>query len=80
VRLTNVEDGHKLKYRLILGAIGLSVGRAPDIVRVLMYRPEYFGQAFGQLLQKALRGDSFWTVGERELFAAYTSAVNECEF
>jgi hypothetical protein len=80
MRLTKVEHGHAYKYRMILGAVGLSVGRAPDILRVLLYRPEYFGKAFGRLLQEALRGDSFWTVGERELFAAYTSVVNECEF
>jgi hypothetical protein len=27
-----------------------------------------------------MRGPSEWTVGERELFAAYTSYLNRCPF
>jgi len=80
MRLHKVEQGQRLKHRLVLGAIGVVTGRAPDVMRVLMYRPEFFGAAFGPLLQAAMRGPSAWTVGERELFAAFTSTVNECEF
>ena len=80
MRLSKVETNHRLKYRLVLGAIGVVTGRAPDVIRVTMYRPELFGTAYGELLQAALRGPSDWSVGERELFAAFTSAVNECEF
>ncbi len=80
MRLDKVEKGHRFKYRLMLGGIGLVTGRAPDVLRVMMYRPEFFGRSYGALLQRALRGASDWTVCERELFAAFTSSVNECAF
>jgi hypothetical protein len=31
-------------------------------------------------VHEALRGPSEWSVGERELFAAYTSKLNHCRF
>ena len=37
-------------------------------------------QGFGQAVQGAMRGPSEWTVGERELFAAFTSRMNKCMF
>ena len=80
MRLTKVESGHKLKYRLLLGAIGVAAGRAPDVLRTMFYRPEYFGDAYTTVLQEVMRGESPWTVGERELFAGFTSLVNECEY
>lgn len=80
MRLGKVEKGQRFKYRMVLGAIGVVTGRAPDVIRVMMYRPEYFGKSYGALLQRALRGESDWSPCERELFAAFTSSVNECEF
>mgnify|MGYP000698514137 CR=1 FL=1 len=80
MRLNKVANGHKLKYRMILGAIKVASGGAPDVVRVFFYRPEFFGKAFSHLTHKAMRGPSFWTAGERELFAAWTSKLNDCEF
>ena len=44
MRLQKVEKGQRLKYRLVLGAIGVVTGRAPDVIRVMMYRPEFFGR------------------------------------
>jgi len=81
MRLAKVEHGHKLKHKLILGMMRLMTGhRAPDVVRTIMYRGEFFGRAFSRLCQATLRGPSAWTVGERELFAAVTSKFNECVF
>ena len=45
----------------------------PDVVRTLNYRSGFFGGPFSAVLQSVMRGQSAWTVGERELFAAYTS-------
>jgi hypothetical protein len=56
-------------------------GQEPsDVLKLLNYRPQFFGAQFSILVQDALRGPSPWTVGERELFAAWTSRLNECEF
>jgi hypothetical protein len=52
----------------------------PDVVRTLNYRSGFFGGPFTALLQPVMRGPSAWTVGERELFAAYTSYLNQCPF
>lgn len=51
-----------------------------DIRRTLGYRPEFFGQPFSAYLQAALRGPSDWSVGERELFAAFVSRKNQCNY
>jgi hypothetical protein len=52
----------------------------PDIVRVLSYRPQFFGIPFSQCLEDVMRGPSEWSVGERELFAAFVSRKNQCPF
>jgi hypothetical protein len=48
--------------------------------KLLAYRPDVFGRGFCEALESALRGPSAWSVGERELFAAYVSARNQCVF
>jgi hypothetical protein len=51
-----------------------------DVVLVLGYRAELFGQPFSEALQEIMRGPSEWSVAERELFAAFVSAQNQCPF
>lgn len=81
MRLKRVRSGHRLKQRLILGVIRLMSGReAPDVVKTLFYRPEFFGTPMNALFQRTMRGPSSWTVGERELFAAFVSNLNRCRF
>jgi hypothetical protein len=55
-------------------------GHVPGVVRTLKYRGEFFGDQWSKLAQQVLRGPSEWTVGERELFAAFVSKVNACDF
>jgi hypothetical protein len=52
----------------------------PDVARVLSYRPETFGIPFSECLEDVMRGPSEWSVGERELFAAFVSRKNQCPF
>ena len=52
----------------------------PDVLKVLCYRPGFFGRHYSNPLNIVIRGPSDWSVGERELFAAYTSRLNECVF
>ena len=81
MRLKAVESGHRLRQRATLGLIRLVSGRrAPDIVRTLFYRPDLFGRAAGAWTQAVMRGPSRWSVGERELLAAFTSRLNQCRF
>jgi hypothetical protein len=56
------------------------VGRVPGPIATMSYRREYFGHAMSDAFQDALRGPSEWTVGERELFAAFVSKQNQCAY
>ena len=51
-----------------------------DVLKVMTYRPEFFGSPYCDLLQDVMRGPSDWSPGERELFAAFTSRLNQCPF
>jgi hypothetical protein len=46
----------------------------------LRYRKAFFGQPHSAHTQAVMRGPSPWTVGERELFAAFVSRLNQCLF
>jgi hypothetical protein len=65
---------------MILGIMRVVAGHAPGVVRTLFYRKEFFGQPFSELTQQVMRGPSPWSVGERELFAAFVSRLNQCVF
>jgi hypothetical protein len=53
----------------------------PDIFKTMAFRPERFGGPFLAAGQAVMRGESSeWSVGERELFAAFVSAENQCPF
>lgn len=81
MRLARVEHGHRLgqKLKLILIRV-LSRRRVPDVVRTILYRPEFWGRPMCAWTQAVMRGPSEWSVGERELFAAFTSRLNQCVF
>jgi hypothetical protein len=81
VRLGNVERGDGLGSKLLFGIIRVVSGfRAPDVVRTLRYHPAIFGDAHSRHTQAVMRGPSDWTVGDRELFAAFVSRLNQCVF
>jgi hypothetical protein len=54
--------------------------RAPDVVRTLLYRAGFFGAHHRRHTHDVMRGPSEWRVWERELFAAFTSHLNQCRF
>jgi hypothetical protein len=53
---------------------------ALGVVKTLLYRPQLFGFPFSEALDRVMRGPSDWSAGERELFAAFTSRLNQCLF
>jgi hypothetical protein len=81
VRLAVLDRGHKLKTKALLSVIRLVSRRPPpDVIKTLLYRGEFFGDGMGHVFQDAMRGPSDWSVGDRELMAAFVSKKNECEF
>ena len=44
------------------------------------YRPELFGKHFDAADKRAMQGPSEWSVGERQLIAAFVSKLNHCAF
>jgi hypothetical protein len=80
MRLPKVHAGHRFRDRAMLALMRLVMGHAPGVVRTLMYRKEFFGRPWTDLTQQVMRGPSPWTVGEREIFAAHVSRLNQCVF
>ncbi len=81
MRLTAVRKGKGLSKKLFFTMIRVVSGMpAPDVIKTLHYRPEFFGRPFSAWVQRALRGPSAWSVGERELMAAFVSRQNQCPF
>ena len=63
------------------GELRRRLGREPSgVLLTLHYRPELFGRPFSDVLDLAMRGPSDWSAGERELFAAFVSSLNQCPF
>jgi uncharacterized peroxidase-related enzyme len=54
--------------------------RLPDAARAVFYHKAFFGDPMSMWTHGAMRGESDWTVGERELMAAMTAKWNACPF
>jgi hypothetical protein len=81
VRLSVIDNGHAPEEAAMLAEIRERSGREPlGVVKTLMYRPELFGLPFSDELDRVMRGESAWSAGERELFAGFTSLLNQCPF
>ncbi len=81
LRLRIFDSGHDLPTRLTLGLMRrIARTEVPAVIRIASYRHLYFGTPYHALVQDVMRGPSAWTVGERELFAAFTSSRNQCQF
>ena len=81
MRLAVVDSGHGPEAAAMLAEIRERSGREPlGVVKTLLYRPELFGTPFSEELDVVMRGPSEWSAGERELFAGFTSLLNQCPF
>ena len=81
IRLDVVDHGHAPEESALLDAARERTGREPlGVIKTLLYRPELFGLPFSEELDRVMRGPSEWTPGERELFAGFTSRLNQCRY
>jgi hypothetical protein len=81
MRLQVVDSGHAPADAAVLDQIRAARGVEPvGVLKTLYYRPDLFGRPFSAALHEAMRGPSDWSAGERELFAAFVSSLNQCPF
>jgi len=81
MRLEALDTGHSFGTKALFVMIRvMSRHPVPDVVKTLKYRPEFFGGPMSAMFQEVMRGSSEWSIGDRELMAAYISKTNECEF
>jgi AhpD family alkylhydroperoxidase len=81
MRLSVLEKGQSVGAKGLFVIIRLLSGHpVVDAVKVVTYRPDFYGGPMKRLTHEAMRGPSAWSVGDRELMAASISQVNETEF
>lgn len=76
-----LNSGYPARTKMLFAVIE-RVARSPlpDAAKVMFYRPDFYGGRMKRITHEAMRGDSAWSVGERELMAAYVSSVNRSSF
>jgi uncharacterized peroxidase-related enzyme len=79
MRLEVLDRGHGLPAKALFAVIRLMT-RQPvvDAVKLAFYRKDFYGA--GPLADEAMRGPSQWSVGDRELMAAFVADANRCPF
>ncbi|NUS07431.1 MAG: alkylhydroperoxidase AhpD family core domain-containing protein [Nonomuraea sp.] len=81
MRLDILDHGYGLGTKLLFAVIRLFSGHpVPDAAKLVFYRPDFYGARAKEFTHEAMRGPSAWSVGDRELMAAYVSKVNDCAF
>jgi uncharacterized peroxidase-related enzyme len=81
MRLAILDSGHRLGTKILFALIQ-TLSRQPIAgpVKLIMYRPDFLGVHLKELTHEAMRGPSAWSIGDRELMAAFVSKLNECEY
>ena len=81
MRLDILNSGYKPGTKLLFAVIRLvSRHPVPDAAKLVYYRPDFYGARAKEFTHEAMRGSSAWSVGDRELMAAYVSNVNGSTF
>ena len=81
MRLKILTNGYRPGTKVLFALIHLvSRQPVPDAARLVSYRPDFYGAPMKAFTHEAMRGPSSWSVGERELMAAYVSKMNACAF
>jgi AhpD family alkylhydroperoxidase len=81
MRLAILDSGHGFGTKFLFALIR-TVSRQPvlDVVKLVRYRPDFYGRPMQGVTHDAMRGPSAWSVGDRELMAAFVAKTNHCEF
>jgi AhpD family alkylhydroperoxidase len=81
MRLSILDHGHGLADRALFALIRAASGQPVlDVIKLVRYRPDFYGKPMGAITHEAMRGRSVWSVGDRELMAALVAKTNACAF
>jgi uncharacterized peroxidase-related enzyme len=81
MRLQILDTHYSLGTKALFALIRLvSRQPVPDAARIVFYRPDFYGTPMKLFTHAAMRGPSTWSIGDRELMAAFVSKVNESAF
>lgn len=80
MRLRILEHGHRPLQKIVFKLFKIICGVVPGPILTLSYRRELFGKHLAGCFQEAMREAKEWSIGEVELFAAFTSKLNECRY
>jgi uncharacterized peroxidase-related enzyme len=81
MRLAILDKGHRFATKALFAIIRVASRQpVPEAVKLVMYRPDFYGAPMGKITHDAMRGPSAWSVGDRELMAAFISKLNSCEY
>lgn len=81
MRLKILNSGYDFGTKVLFAFIQLvSRQPIPDAARLVFYRPDFYGAPMKVFTHLAMRGPSAWSVGDRELMAAFVSKINACAF
>ena len=75
--ITAIEFGAKA---LFASHSTVSLQPVLEVVKLVEYRPEFYGGPMGLVTKVAMRGASTWPVADRELMTAFVANNNPCEF
>jgi AhpD family alkylhydroperoxidase len=81
MRLAILDGGHDFGTKALFALIR-TVSRQPvlDVIKLVKYRADFYGSPMQGVTHEAMRGPSTWSVGDRELMAAFVAKTNQCEF
>jgi uncharacterized peroxidase-related enzyme len=79
MRLKILNNGYGVKTKILFSLIQLfSRQPFPDAAKLVFYNPYFYGAI--KHTHEAMRGASSWSIGDRELMAAFVAKLNECPF
>src|SRR5258708_11635254 len=81
MRLASLDSGHGFGTKALFALIR-TVSRQPvlDVIKLVKYRADFYGGQMQGVTHEAMRGPSTWSVGDRELMAAFVARTNQCEW
>jgi uncharacterized peroxidase-related enzyme len=79
MRLSILDNGHGFGTKALFALIR-AVSRQPvlDVIKLVKYRPDFYGAPMQKVTHEAMRGPSEWSVADRELMAAFVAETNRC--